>query len=79
MITEIVSPWGPAAEERPPVLSAAERHAIWQQRYEAKVKRRKEEREAQKNSAKIGVHAVEKAKGSRKPKGGRRAVREGVR
>ena len=76
VITEIIAPWGPAVDERPPVLSAVERHAIWLKSYEAKVERRREEkRSVLDDSENKGVRKVEKREGSREPRGTQRVRR----
>ena len=41
VVTEIVVPWGPSIEERPPVMSEEERMAIWRGKKEAKMERQK--------------------------------------
>lgn len=40
VVSEIIAPWGPAIEERPPIFTAEERRMIWQEKYDAKVLRR---------------------------------------
>ena len=60
MVTEIVAPWGPAIDERPPVLSALERHARWKEKYDAKIERRTGKRPALGESGNIVVNPTEK-------------------
>lgn len=40
VVTEILAPWGPGIDERPPVLSGEERHQLWKEKYDAKIARR---------------------------------------
>lgn len=42
VVTEIVAPWGPAVEERPPVLSEEERWRRVREKTERKKERRRE-------------------------------------
>lgn len=41
VVTEIVAPWGPKIEERPPVMSLEEMEARWRARKEAKTERKR--------------------------------------
>jgi len=41
VVTEIVAPWGPRIEERPPVMSGEERAARSNARKEAKIERKR--------------------------------------
>lgn len=47
VVTEIVSPWGPAVDERPRVLSEVERLDKWRVKREAKLERRRIKREGE--------------------------------
>lgn len=42
MVTEIVAPWGPSVDERPPVLSEEERMRRVREKTERKKERRRE-------------------------------------
>ena len=50
------------------MLSAVERHAIWEQNYNAKVERRKGKQSAPVNSKNDSIPKVEKREGSREPR-----------
>ena len=50
VVTEIVAPWGPGVEERPPVLSEDER---WRRVWE-KTERKKERRRERTGEGKVG-------------------------
>lgn len=41
MVVEILAPWGPAVEERPPVLGELERFKVRQEKRERKLERRR--------------------------------------
>lgn len=41
VVTEIVAPWGPKIEERPPVMSLEELEARWRVQKEAKTERKR--------------------------------------
>lgn len=45
IVVEIVAPWGPAIEERPPVLSEEDRLKIRMEKRERKLDRRRNRRE----------------------------------
>lgn len=47
MVVEILAPWGPAIEERPPVLTEAERLKIREEKRAKKVERRRLKREVE--------------------------------
>jgi len=47
VVTEILAPWGPSIEERPPVMSAEERMAKYKAAYDAKRERRDRERKGE--------------------------------
>ena len=40
VVTEIIAPWGPGIEERPPVMSEEERNALWREKKAKKMERR---------------------------------------
>lgn len=44
VVTEIVAPWGPKIEERPPIMSLEEREARWKVWKEAKTERKRLQR-----------------------------------
>ena len=41
VVTEIVAPWGPSIEERPPVMSEEERLSVWRDKKEKKTERKR--------------------------------------
>lgn len=41
MVVEILAPWGPAVEERPPVLGELERFKVRQEKRERKLERKR--------------------------------------
>lgn len=47
MVVEILAPWGPAIEERPPVLKEVERLRMREEKREKKVERRRGRREGE--------------------------------
>ena len=47
VVTEIVSPWGPAIDERPPVLNEADMAKLRAEKRARKEERKKERREEQ--------------------------------
>ena len=68
MVTEIIAPWGPPIDERPPVLTALERHARWKEKYDAKVERRTGKRPALGKGGNVAVNLAEKHEGKRDPR-----------
>ncbi|CAD6564807.1 MAG: hypothetical protein ASARMPREDX12_004691 [Alectoria sarmentosa] len=58
VVTEIVAPWGPSIEERPPVLSAEERARRLQEKTERKKERRRERNPEKGESAEDRVEGM---------------------
>lgn len=58
VVTEIVAPWGPSVDERPPVLSEEERMRRVREKTERKKERRRERSEDDGGSAEDGVEGV---------------------
>ena len=59
MVTEIVAPWGPGVDERPPVLSEEER----MRRVREKTERKKERRRERKPNSGDGESAEDRVEG----------------
>lgn len=58
MVTEIVAPWGPSVDERPPVLSEEERMRRLREKTERKKERRRERNSEDKESAEDRVEGM---------------------
>lgn len=58
VVTEIVAPWGPSIDERPPVLSEGERVRKLQEKTERKKERRRERNLEKEENAEDGVEGM---------------------
>ncbi len=56
---EILAPWGPAVEDRPPVLSEVDRFNVRQEKRERKVERRRRKLEGEEEGSEGGEGASE--------------------